>query len=38
VIESASRNGAKEGKLLEYYTSYDVMSGASFVGYAGIIF
>ncbi len=38
VIESASRNGAKEGKLIEYYTSSDIMPGASFVGYAGIIF
>jgi AmmeMemoRadiSam system protein B len=38
VIESAVRNGAKEGKLIEYYTSGDIMPGASFVGYAGIIF
>ncbi len=38
VIESAVRNGAKEGKLIEYYTSSDIMPGASFVGYAGIIF
>ncbi len=38
VIESAVRNGAKQGELVEYYTSYDIMPGASFVGYAGIIF
>ncbi|MGO9122917.1 MAG: AmmeMemoRadiSam system protein B [Desulfomonilaceae bacterium] len=38
VIESAVRNGAKAGRLLEYYTSYDIMPGSSFVGYAGIIF
>ena len=38
VIESAVRNGAKAGRLVEYYTSYDIMPGSSFVGYAGIIF
>jgi len=34
----AARTGAEEGELLEYKTSYDVYPGASFVGYAGIIF
>ncbi len=38
IIESAARNQAKEGKLLEYYTSYEIMPGSSFVGYAGIVF
>jgi MEMO1 family protein len=38
VMESAARNGVRAGKLLEYYTSYDIMPGSSFVGYAGIIF
>lgn len=38
VMESAARNGVKAGRLLEYYTSHDIMPGASFVGYAGIIF
>jgi AmmeMemoRadiSam system protein B len=38
VIESAARNGVREGRLLQYYTSYDIMPSSSFVGYAGIIF
>ncbi len=38
VIASASRHGVKSGKLLEYYTSYDVMPNSSFVGYAAIIY
>jgi MEMO1 family protein len=38
VVSSVSRLGVKQGKLLEYYTSYDVMPNASFVGYAAIVF
>jgi len=30
--------GAKEGMLLDYYTSYDIMPDESFVGYAGIVY
>jgi MEMO1 family protein len=30
--------GSVKGRLLDYYTSHDVMPGSSFVGYAGIIF
>ncbi len=38
VISSVSRLGVKQGKLLEYYTSYDVMPNASFVGYSAIVY
>ncbi len=38
VVSSVSRLGVKQGKLLEYYTSYDVMPNSSFVGYAGIVY
>ncbi len=38
VIASVGLHGIKQGRLLEYYTSYDVMPGNSFVGYAGILF
>ena len=30
--------GAEKGTLLDYFTSYDVMPDASFVGYAGIVY
>jgi AmmeMemoRadiSam system protein B len=30
--------GAEKGTLIDYYTSYDVMPDASFVGYAGIVY
>jgi AmmeMemoRadiSam system protein B len=30
--------GADKGILLDYYTSYDILPDASFVGYAGIVF
>lgn len=30
--------GSGQGVLLDYYTSYDVMPGDSFVGYAGILY
>jgi hypothetical protein len=38
VMTSVSRRGAKQGNLIEYYTSYDIMPNSSFVGYAGIVF
>jgi hypothetical protein len=38
VISSCSEIGANEGRLIEYYTSYDVMPGDSFVGYAAIVY
>jgi AmmeMemoRadiSam system protein B len=38
VIGSAADHGITEGRLLEYYTSYDVMPNTSFVGYAAIIY
>lgn len=30
--------GAEKGKLLDYYTSYDILPDDSFVGYAGILY
>lgn len=38
IVASASSHGVARGKLLEYYTSYDVMPGSSFVGYAAIVY
>jgi len=38
VMTSVSRRGAKQGSLVDYYTSYDIMPNSSFVGYAGIVF
>jgi len=38
VIASMARRGVKQGKLIEYYTSYDVSPSSSFVGYAGIVY
>ena len=38
VIASVARLGVKKGKLLDYYTSYDVIPGSSFVGYAAIVY
>ncbi|MBI5248413.1 MAG: AmmeMemoRadiSam system protein B [Desulfomonile tiedjei] len=38
VVTSVLRHGVKKGNLLEYYTSYDVMPNASFVGYAAILY
>ncbi len=37
-IASAKILGAVESKKLVYTTSYDVMPGSSFVGYAGVVF
>jgi AmmeMemoRadiSam system protein B len=38
VIAAASSYGINHGRLLEYFTSYDVMQDLSFVGYAGILY
>jgi hypothetical protein len=38
IIEVARLSGASQGLLLDYYTSYDVMPGSSFVGYASIVY
>lgn len=38
VMASVSRAGVTEGRLLDYYTSYDVMADSSFVGYAAIVY
>jgi AmmeMemoRadiSam system protein B len=38
VIAAALELGVTEGHLVEYYTSYDIMPSASFVGYAGIVY
>lgn len=38
VIAIAGLYGVGRGTLLEYYTSYDVMPGSSFVGYASIVY
>ncbi len=38
VIGTCGVLGAQNGVLLDYYTSYDIMSDDSFVGYAGIIY
>lgn len=37
-LSFARESGDKAGKLLKYMTSYDVLPGESFVGYAGIVF
>ena len=36
--EWAALNGSENGELVDYYTSYDVHPGDSFVGYGGIIY
>lgn len=38
VMTSVSKHGVTKGKLLEYYTSHDVMPNSSFVGYAAIVY
>jgi MEMO1 family protein len=38
VVAAASSCGIKQGRLLEYFTSYDIMQDLSFVGYAGILY
>lgn len=37
-VAAARQLGAKEGELLQYYTSYDIQPNSSFVGYAAIVF
>jgi len=36
-VAAAQAAGAHKAALIDYYTSYDVMPGDSFVGYAGIV-
>jgi len=36
-VEAAKKLGAAKGLLLDHYTSYDIMPGDSFVGYAGVV-
>jgi MEMO1 family protein len=36
-VAAAKAAGARQAELIDYYTSYDVMPGDSFVGYAGIV-
>ncbi len=36
-MAAAKKMGATKAQLLDYYTSYDIMPGDSFVGYAGIV-
>lgn len=38
VIASMSKRGVLAGKLIDYYTSFDVSPGSSFVGYAAIVY
>jgi AmmeMemoRadiSam system protein B len=38
VMTSVSKHGVEKGRLLEYYTSHDVMPNSSFVGYAAIVY
>lgn len=37
-IATCKAVGAKKGRLLDYYTSYDILPDESFVGYAGIVY
>lgn len=36
-VAAAKKMGATKTHLVDYYTSYDIMPGDSFVGYAGIV-
>ena len=36
-VAAAKKLGAAKAVLADYYTSYDIMPGDSFVGYAGIL-
>jgi hypothetical protein len=36
-VAAAKAQGARKAALIDYYTSYDVMPGDSFVGYAGMV-
>lgn len=37
-VQYAKKRGINEGELIDYFTSYSIHPGDSFVGYAGIIF
>ncbi len=37
-IAAAKKLGATKAMLVDYYTSYDIMPGDSFVGYGGVLF
>jgi AmmeMemoRadiSam system protein B len=37
-VTTCSVLGAEHGVLVDYYTSYDILPDASFVGYAGIVY
>jgi AmmeMemoRadiSam system protein B len=37
-VAAAKKMGSNNGKKLVYTTSYDVIPGNSFVGYAGVVF
>jgi len=37
-VKTCSVLGAKQGVLIDYCTSYDIMPDSSFVGYAGIVY
>lgn len=37
-IAAAKKMGATKALLVDYYTSYDVLPGESFVGYGGVVF
>ncbi|MDD2903227.1 MAG: AmmeMemoRadiSam system protein B, partial [Syntrophales bacterium] len=36
-ITAAKKLGATKARLVDYYTSYDIMPGDSFVGYMGVV-
>lgn len=36
-VAAAKKGGATKAALIDYYTSYDILPGDSFVGYAGIV-
>ncbi|MDP3182909.1 MAG: AmmeMemoRadiSam system protein B, partial [Desulfobaccales bacterium] len=36
-VAAAKKSGATKARLIDYYTSYDIMPSDSFVGYAGIV-
>lgn len=38
VIASMAQRGIQAGKLIEYYTSFDISPSSSFVGYAAIVY
>ena len=36
-VTAAKQLGAAKAQLIDYYTSYDIMPGDSFVGYMGAV-